>query len=734
MTFSSKTSKVATNNQVAYYGVALQNPTHIYASQSVQSSNILKSYEQGSILKYYKLNDSWYETGVYINGNYHIGYIHKSHVENTIQNPEWLNGVALKSSTPVYTKASTSSKALKSYPTGSILKYSTFSNNWYQTGVYINGVKKTGYIHKFHVENAIQNPVWLDGVALKSPTSVYTDASTSSKALKSYPTGSILKYSTFSNNWYQTGVYINGVKKTGYIHKSHVENAIQNPEWLNGVALKSPTSVYTDASTSSKALKSYPTGSILTYSTFSNNWYETGVYINGVKKTGYIHKSHVENAIQNPEWLNGVALKSPTSVYTDASISSKALKSYPTGSILTYSTFSNNWYETGVYINGVKKTGYIHKSHAETITDNQKSLSGYGIKNPTKVYSLASKQSKPLKVYNYGSKLKFKTFTKNWYEATVYINGQKHTGYIHTKDITFEDIAVKTNYNLTLADALEIQKTANPQTTNEYNTFVSKDWINNNKVTADVLNVRGGPSTSYWVVGQLTKGQHVTVLNESGGWYQIEYTKKHQFVNASPDDVLQYLNPNNFVNDKRQQFQFLDLSRNSAATASVLNKYLQGKGTLSGQGKAFIDAGNTHGISDVYLISHAILETGNGSSTLATGVNYRGVTVYNMFGIGAYDSCPIDCGAKKAYEEGWTTPYKAIVGGAGFIGNSYIKSGLNTLYKMRWNPQAMDLTGAYGKQYATDIGWASKQVNSMYNLYQQLDSYVLFLDIPVYRR
>ncbi|MDY0394152.1 hypothetical protein RWE15_06225 [Virgibacillus halophilus] len=94
---------------------------------------------------------------------------------------------------------------------------------------------------------------------------------------------------------------------------------------------------------------------------------------------------------------------------------------------------------------------------------------------------------------------------------------------------------------------------------------------------------------------------------------------------------------------------------------------------------------------------------------------------------------------KKAYEEGWTTPYKAIVGGADFIGNDYIKGNngenrkLNTLYKMRWNPGAMDETGRFGKQYATDIGWASKQINRMYDLYQQLDSYTLYLDIPVYK-
>src|SRR5699024_878768 len=114
------------------------------------------------------------------------------------------------------------------------------------------------------------------------------------------------------------------------------------------------------------------------------------------------------------------------------------------------------------------------------------------------------------------------------------------------------------------------------------------------------------------------------------------------------------------------------------------------------------------------------------------GVEYNGETVYNMYGIGANDSCPVKCGAKKAYEEGWTTPEKAIIGGAAFIGNNYIKAGQNTLYKMRWNPDAMEKYGYATHQYATDIGWASKQITTMYNLYQSIGSYKLYLDIPKY--
>ncbi|SDC05490.1 bifunctional autolysin [Terribacillus halophilus] len=318
-----------------------------------------------------------------------------------------------------------------------------------------------------------------------------------------------------------------------------------------------------------------------------------------------------------------------------------------------------------------------------------------------------------------------------WYRGVL--DGK--TMWLHEAYVV-ESYDKETQYDLTLEEAVAIQRTTNPapQTDSEYKTYVSAEYINsNNQVTADLLNVRGGPSTSYWVVGTLSKGAKVTILGQTGKWYQIEFTNSRQWVNASPSDIQYYLDPNNFINDEKQRFQFLDLTRASDADAATLNKYLKGKGTLEGQGQAFIDAAKLYGINDVYLVSHATLETGNGTSTLAQGVKYNGTTVYNMYGVGAYDSCPIDCGAKRAYDEGWTTPYLAIVGGAQYIGDGYINSGQNTLYKMRWNPEAMDKTGTFGKQYATDIGWASKQVSTMYNLYQNLGIYTLYLDIPNYR-
>ncbi|KAA6450847.1 N-acetylglucosaminidase [Bacillus swezeyi] len=284
-----------------------------------------------------------------------------------------------------------------------------------------------------------------------------------------------------------------------------------------------------------------------------------------------------------------------------------------------------------------------------------------------------------------------------------------------------------TDYGLTLAEMLKKQMSVNPQTDSPG--YVSLTYINtaNSTVTADYLNVRSSPKVANNnIVGLLQKGDKVSMTGTDGNWAKINMGWR----NASEDETGYYINPNNFSMDSKYYFQFLKLSQYAGLSASEINsKILKGKGILDGKGAAFVEASKKYNINELYLISHALLETGNGTSQLAKGVKYNGKTVYNMYGYGAYDSCPLECGSKTAYEQGWDTPEKAIIGGAELIGKNYIhRSGFqqDTLFKMRWAPTA-------SHQYATDIGWAYKQVSRMYSLYTLLDNYTLYYDIPKYK-
>lgn len=324
------------------------------------------------------------------------------------------------------------------------------------------------------------------------------------------------------------------------------------------------------------------------------------------------------------------------------------------------------------------------------------------------------------------------------YVSGTYLTSTVPDASSQTVSKAYESVAI----TLKNMDNLEIN--ANPQTDKKYMTYIRSDALvvdNAARPTQGVVfgsnwNVRGGAGTNYWVVGQVDNGSIVQIVSSVKGsdghiWYQIAYNKT--WVNASPEDVDYYIDPSNFSNDPVQMFQFLKLSQTANVNADEVNqKILAGKGTLAGQAQNFITAGNTYGINELYLIAHALLETGNGTSPLATGVQYNGKTVYNMYGIGAYDASPIESGAQFAYNAGWFTPEAAIIGGAQFIDSNYIEKGQDTLYKMRWNPSGAAATNSATHQYATDIGWAYKQVNQIYNLYQLLSTYQIKLDIPEY--
>lgn len=195
---------------------------------------------------------------------------------------------------------------------------------------------------------------------------------------------------------------------------------------------------------------------------------------------------------------------------------------------------------------------------------------------------------------------------------------------------------------------------------------------------------------------------------------------------ASQAEVEQYLNPSNSMKGYAK-YQFLDLSSVSEVSARMLNVYLSDKGILKDKGEVFQAAAEESHVNAAYLAVHACLESGGGKSELACGVEYNGTTVYNLFGIGAYDDDPVNGGAKYAYEKGWTSIDAAIRGGADWISRSYINSGQNTLYKMRWNPSKPGQN-----QYATDVGWASKQARTLQAFMEVFPISSLVFDVPVY--
>ncbi len=676
------------DNQITIRGVALKSPTNVRERASTKAK-VINRLPIGTIVQYKTFSKDWYE--ITLDGN-KLGYIHKKHVDDSVSTQKNFRGVALKSPTNIRTTPSTKSKVLTTYSIGSVIRYKTFNNYWYEVDVTIDGVKKTGFVHKKHVENSVSTQETKYGLALKSPTNVRAKASTKANVIHTFSVDSIVEYKTFSTYWHEVTIEVNGKKQTGYIHKNHLGKA--DSKTFRGVTLKSPTTIRVKPSTKSEPLITYPKGTILEYRFHNEYWSKVDVIVNGKKQTGYIHDYHFDNV--KSKIYRGVALNPTTYIRTKPATTSSPLTTVPIGTVIKYHLYNDHWYEAIMTVNGKERTGFIHKKHIEEAKTNQTTIDGYALRSPTNVRALASTNAKIIAEFPEGAQVRYKTFSTYWHEITVTINGVQKTGYIHRKHVgTKVESHNKTHYGYDFKNMVDKQMSGTPK--------------------AD------------------GSGQ----------------------VNATRGQVEFYTNPLNFSKGSPEYFQFLVLSKPAGLDATEVNeKLLKGKGVLDGMGQAFINAGIKYNINEVYLISHALHETGNGHSTLASGVpvDKNGVVtrnsngdiaktskttniVYNMYGNGAYDSCPIECGAdscpiecgaKYAFEHGWFSLSDAIVGGAGSIVN-YIDRGQDTLYKMKWNP----INPGY-PQYATHVQWAVLQTTNIFNIYNSLNSYNAVFDVPTF--
>src|SRR5699024_4517450 len=260
------------------------------------------------------------------------------------------------------------------------------------------------------------------------------------------------------------------------------------------------------------------------------------------------------------------------------------------------------------------------------------------------------------------------------------------------------EITTTTDYGLKFNDAVNIQVDRKPFVMNGSHGFIAKSQVNaNNTVKKGTTNVRTMPQTNSHsdnkIIKKVTGGTKIKPIAEIGGWYAIEVGGSRK-VTALPQQIKASMNPDNHLTDAVNKFQFLDLRKRTGLSAAEMNRELATRGILKNEVNAFLQASKQHGINEMYLIVHARLETGNGTSALSNGTHEVGLNnkgkpelvknkadrvrltsikkTYNMFGIGAVDSNAAEGGAIRAYNEGWFTPEAAIIGGATWIKDNYI--------------------------------------------------------------
>lgn len=236
--------------------------------------------------------------------------------------------------------------------------------------------------------------------------------------------------------------------------------------------------------------------------------------------------------------------------------------------------------------------------------------------------------------------------------------------------------------------------------------------------------------------------------NEGTTWY---YPNKNT--------VAYYMDPRNFFNE-RSIFMFESLHYNNYAKGDELNtteeetySLLSIKSMLKNTGLAeyaekFEMAGVRENVNSVSLAARSKQEVSKGDGTLSGSIqkteekdetgNVLGL--YNFFNIYAYANAfpncdsAVGCAIEYAKRSDWTTPEKAILGGAKFIADNYINKGQDTGYFQKWD--VIDGgNGLYTHQYMTNVEAPLSEASKTYNSYNDekiLDRKFTFY-IPIYK-
>lgn len=173
----------------------------------------------------------------------------------------------------------------------------------------------------------------------------------------------------------------------------------------------------------------------------------------------------------------------------------------------------------------------------------------------------------------------------------------------------------------------------------------------------------------------------------------------------------------------------MDLSSSASSPSSTVSS----SGKTVRYANIIMEAAQKSGVNPYVLASMILQEQGSGTGNSVNGSS----GYYNYFNVGAYaanNMSAVERGIWYAsqsgsYERPWNSPEKAIVGGAEFFAENYVKQGQNTLYLKKWNVQGSNI---YKHQYMTNVQGAVEEGAALSTNYQSLKNSAISFYIPVY--
>ncbi len=231
---------------------------------------------------------------------------------------------------------------------------------------------------------------------------------------------------------------------------------------------------------------------------------------------------------------------------------------------------------------------------------------------------------------------------------------------------------------------------------------------------------------------------------DGGGWYQ-----------ANTETIAYYMDPRNFLNEKNifmfESFKYDSSYHNISGVQTIIkNSFMDGVQISKSDtesvsyAQAYMDGAVASNVSPYHLAIRTIQEVGTKGSGSTSGTYGSYAGYYNFYNINASSgSDPIANGLKYAsgtnvsasekekYNLPWNNQYKAIVGGAKWIGEGYINKNQDTIYYQKFNV----VNKVWTHQYMTSIMAPYNESSSIYKSYNNIgivdESFVF--SIPYYR-
>ena len=480
-------------------------------------------------------------------------------------------------------QASLSGKVLMTIPKGKTVTILSEKdeNGWYKvsydgkTGYAISNYIKEGDSNSESTESTPSTPVPIEGQPTEN-LNLRDQPSTSGKILTTIPKGktvTILSEKN-ANGWYK--VSYNG--KTGYVSGSYFKvtkyEELEETVIWTGTVNTNESIVYKTADTSATTLTTYHAGQKVEVVKVQGDW----VRIKYNDTYAWMLKKVVtQGNLPNSTILWDGEIGKDTKLYATKSTTSTVLNSLTKGTVVYVIEEDGDWlkikhHDGYGYVQRVTVINLSIPTIPENILWTGKTTENLNVRNYPDVSGIllgTLTKGTIIEVVSEDSKGWLKIKYEHGYG---YVNGSyvqkddsqtpetpettKQIAYVYNLDGGTLNVRPQPNTSqsaigkLSEGEAVTIVGESGNWYEIEYNNsiaYVSKDYITFTPITPETpeitkqiayvynldggtLNVRPQPNTSQSAIGKLTEGEAVTIVGESGNWYEIEYNNSTGYV------------------------------------------------------------------------------------------------------------------------------------------------------------------------------------------------------------